>query len=49
MIGADASIYPFWEVKEVQDTSCRETGGVPQFFKSPKSGGLRGLIKKFTG
>ncbi len=31
-------------VKEVQETSCRESEGVPQFFKkSPKNGGLRGL------
>jgi hypothetical protein len=31
--------------KEVQDTSCRGSGGVPQFKKSPKIGGYRGLIK----
>ena len=31
-------------VKEVQDTSCQGFGGVPQINKSPKSGGLRGLI-----
>ena len=31
--------------KEVQDTSCRESGGVPQLKKSPKTGGYRGLIK----
>jgi hypothetical protein len=28
--------------KEVQDTSCRGSGGVPQIFKSPKIGGLGG-------
>ena len=30
--------------KEVQDTSCRGSGGVPQIIKSPKIGGYRGLI-----
>jgi hypothetical protein len=31
--------------KEVQDTSCRGSGGVPpDFKKSPKIGGYRGLI-----
>ena len=29
---------------EVQDTSCRGSGGVPQLQKSPKIGGYRGLI-----
>ncbi len=29
--------------KEVQDSSCRGSGGVPQFSKSPKIGGYRGL------
>jgi hypothetical protein len=31
--------------KEVQDSSCRWSGGVPQFSKSPKTGGYRGLTK----
>ena len=31
-------------IEEVQDTSCRGTGGVPQFLNSPKIGGHRGLI-----
>jgi hypothetical protein len=31
--------------KEVQDTSCRDSGGVPQLYKSPKIGGYRGLIE----
>jgi len=31
--------------KEVQDISCRGSGGVPQLQKSPKIGGFRGLIK----
>ena len=31
--------------KEVQDTSCRGSGGVPQLQKSPKIGGCRGLIE----
>jgi hypothetical protein len=30
---------------EVQDTSCRVSGGVPQLYKSPKTGGYRGLIE----
>ena len=30
--------------REVQDTSCRGSGGVPQPLKSPKTGGFRGLI-----
>ena len=29
--------------REVQDTSCRGSGGVPQPLKSPKTGGFRGL------
>jgi hypothetical protein len=29
--------------REVQDTSCRGSGGVPQSLKSPKTGGFRGL------
>ena len=33
---------PGWWV-EVQDTSCREFEGVPQFQTSPKTGGSRGL------
>jgi hypothetical protein len=32
-------------VKEVQDTSCRGSGGVPQLKKPPKIGGYRGLIE----
>jgi hypothetical protein len=38
----------FWGVpQEVQDTSCRESEGVPQlFFLSPKNGGSRGLKGK---
>jgi len=31
--------------KEVQDISCRGSGGVPQLYKSPKIGGFRGLIE----
>jgi len=31
--------------KEMQDTSCRRCGGVPQLLKSPKIGGYRGLIE----
>ena len=34
--------------KEVQDTSCRESGGVPQLQQSPKTGGYRGLIKAIS-
>ena len=34
--------------KEVQDTSCRGSGGVPQIKKSPKNGGYRGLIKTIS-
>jgi hypothetical protein len=34
--------------KEVQDTSCRGSGGVPQLQKSPKIGGYRGLIKAIS-
>jgi hypothetical protein len=35
--------------KEVQDTSCRGSGGVPQLQKkSPKTGGYRGLIKTIS-
>jgi ATP-dependent DNA helicase RecG len=32
--------------QEVQDASCGESDGVPQFQPSPKSGGSRGLRKK---
>jgi hypothetical protein len=28
--------------KEMQDTSCRESGGVPSFNKSPNLGGFGG-------
>ena len=35
-------------VKEVQDTSCWESGGVPQLQKSPKIGGYRGLIESIS-
>ena len=31
--------------KEVQDTSCRGSGGVPQLYKVPQDWGIRGLIK----
>jgi hypothetical protein len=34
--------------KEVQDTSCRRSGGIPQLLKSPKIGGYRGLIKAIS-
>jgi hypothetical protein len=34
--------------KEVQDTSCRGSGGVPQLLNSPKPGGYRGLIKDIS-
>jgi hypothetical protein len=34
--------------KEVQDTSCRWSGGVPQLPNSPKLGGYRGLIKAIS-
>ena len=36
----------FPNLKEVQDSSCRGTGGVPIFLKSPKTRGFRGVIKK---
>ena len=31
--------------KEVQDTSCRGSGGVPQLKNIPQDWGIRGLIK----
>jgi hypothetical protein len=34
--------------KEVQDTSCRGSGGVPQLIISPKIGGYRGLIESIS-
>ena len=34
--------------KEVQDTSCRGSGGVPQLKMSPKIGGHRGLIERIS-
>jgi hypothetical protein len=34
--------------KEVQDTSCRGSGGVPQLEISPKIGGYRGLIESIS-
>jgi len=34
--------------REVQDTSCRGLGGVPQLKKSPKIGGYRGLIESIS-
>jgi len=34
--------------KEVQDTSCWESGGIPQLKKSPKIGGFRGLIETIS-
>jgi len=34
--------------KEVQDTSCRGSRGVPQIYKSPTIGGYRGLIKTIS-
>jgi hypothetical protein len=33
--------------KEVQDTSCGGSGGVPQLIKSPKIGGLGGSLRIF--
>ena len=32
--------------KEVQDDSCRGSGGVPQHKKVPQDWGIRGLIEK---
>jgi len=34
--------------KEVQDISCRGSGGVPQLQESPKIGGFRGLIETIS-
>ena len=34
--------------KEVQDTSCRGSGSVPQLKQSPKIGGYRGLIDSIS-
>jgi hypothetical protein len=34
--------------KEVQDISCRGSGGVPQLKKSPKIGEYRGLIETIS-
>ena len=34
--------------KEVQDTSCRGSGGVPQLQKPPEIGGYRGLIERIS-
>ena len=34
--------------KEVQDTSCRGSGGVPQLQKSPEVGGYGGLIETIS-
>ena len=34
--------------KEVQDTSCRGSGGVPQLQKIPQDWGIRGLIKTMS-
>ena len=34
--------------KEVQDTSCRGSGGVPQLQISPKIGRYRGLIETIS-
>ena len=31
--------------KEVKDISCRGSGGIPQLYKSPKTGGLGGFIE----
>jgi len=42
------AIYRDTTEKEVQDTSCRGSGGVPQLQKSPKTGGYRGLIKTIS-
>ena len=33
--------------EEVQATSCRGSGGVPQPYKSTKIGGLRGWLRLF--
>jgi hypothetical protein len=42
------SFYTEIAEKEVQDTSCRGSGGVPQLQKSHKTGGYRGLIKTIS-
>ena len=34
--------------KELQDSTCRGSGGVPQLKKSPKTGGFRGLMETIT-
>jgi hypothetical protein len=34
--------------KEVQDTSCRGSDGIPQLEKVPQSWGIRGLIKTIS-
>ena len=34
--------------KEVQDTSCRGSGGFPHLQKSPKIGGYRGFIETIS-
>ena len=41
---------PFLETakKELQDISCRESGGVPQLLQSPKIGGYGGLIETIS-
>jgi hypothetical protein len=42
------SFYTETAEKDVQDTSCWGSGGVPQLQKSPKTGGYRGLIKTIS-
>ena len=34
--------------KEMQDASCRESGGAPQFKEVPLDWGIRGLIKTIS-
>ena len=34
--------------KEVQDTTCRGSGGVPQLSKVPQDWGIRGLIETIS-
>jgi hypothetical protein len=34
--------------KEVQDTACRESVGVPQLKKVPQDWGIRGLIETIS-
>jgi len=34
--------------KEVQETSCRGSGGIPQIKKVPQDWGIRGLIENIS-